>query len=122
MMNKTRGTKSAFQNLFPKLMPSTSAQCAQQMEDALHRFIQIYTNFEFDEEADEQSVSTSGEDWTMTVRGDMDENLDVVYEALITTYCPRVIETSGYHKSPTEALIALSKQINRAKSNVQAIK
>lgn len=105
---KARRAHPKFKTLFPHLTLDEVNDTNLQIAEALADFLEAYPEFEDASDDTEQYLSASGEDWTIHVRGDLDADLHPVYEAIHTTYCPRVLVTSGYFSTPFAALHKLS--------------
>jgi hypothetical protein len=120
---KPRKAHPKFKSLFPQLSLSVVGDAQERMTETLSDFLEVYPEFEDASDESEQVLSVSGEDWTIHVRGDTDVNLEPVYEAIHTTYCPRVLVTSGYFATPYAALNKLSALLAaRSDTRIVAIK
>jgi hypothetical protein len=53
----------------------------------------------------------SSEEVSLLIRYDLNEKLELVFEARQISYCPELIMSSGYHSSVSKALKALAKLI-----------
>jgi hypothetical protein len=105
---KARRAHPKFKTLFPQLELDSVSDSQVKIAEVLADFLEVYPEFEDASDDSEHVLSVSGADWTIHVRGDLDADLEPVYEAIHTTYCPRVLVTSGYFATPYAALNKLS--------------
>lgn len=100
-------TKLTLKKLFPDMK---FAKPDVSVHKALTAFTDMFPEYTLNDLQFAERATSEGEDFEAEMRSDVDNNLEPVYQHVITTWCPRHVDVGPYCSTPLDALIAHSNQ------------
>ncbi len=110
-----------FSKLFPNFPKSETYNATKEAIKSFTELAKKMPEFEVDLTSDNETlVAESADDFSMHIRHDLDANLELVYQGVITTYCPQVEVKTRFNSDLIECVKDLSTLYKKERTTIAA--